>query len=90
MLFRSGAIQELAAKVQSLESENKRLAQVEKEAAEIALKHQTEMTALHRQMNDLKQMVQQLAAARTSPQGDTARNVEGASVGTDAQTGAGR
>lgn len=85
-----GAIQELAAKVQCLESENKRLAQVEKATAEATLKHQGEMTALHRQMNDLKQMVQQLAAARTTPQNEAGRNVEGAAVGTDAQTSATR
>jgi hypothetical protein len=72
-----GAIQELAAKVQALESGNKRIAQLEKDAAEKELKHKSEISALHRELDGLKQIVQHMAAARTTPQnGAAARNAE--------------
>jgi hypothetical protein len=79
-----GAIQALAAKVQALESENKRIAQLEKDAVETELKHKSAIRALHRDLDGLKQLVQQMAAARTTPQdGAAARKAEAAVSGTE-------
>src|SRR6266542_3640020 len=82
-----GAIQELASKVQALESAQKQIAQLEAAAAKAALRHKQEMGELQREvallkerlaqpsrtdalqsgLDDLRQVVQQLAASRAQP-----------------------
>jgi len=82
-----GAIQELASKVQALESAQKQIAQLEAAAATAALRHKQEMGELQREvallkerlaqpsrtdalqsgLDDLRKVVQQLAASRAQP-----------------------
>ena len=76
-------IQELAARVQSLETENRRLAQLENKAAEATLQHKSEMSVLHQELDGLKQIVQQMAAARGNQQNAGLQNVGKPSVSSE-------